>query len=107
MRLTPTRAVLALLTAAALTGPALLAAGPVAAADPAPVIVLTNDFEDGTAQGWAPRGAAVVAPSTTVAHGGTGSLGVTGRAAAWQGPALDVLDVLAEGTQYTVSAWVR
>jgi endo-1,4-beta-xylanase len=107
MRLTPTRAVLALLTAAALTAPALLAAAPVAAADPVPVTVVTSDFEDGTAQGWTARGAAAVAPSTTVAHGGSGSLAVTARTAAWQGPTLDVLDRFTLGTQYTISVWVR
>jgi len=107
MRLTPGRAVPALLTVAALAAAALLTAGPVAAADPAPVTVVTNDFEDGTAQGWTARGAPVVAASATVAHGGTGSLAVTARAATWQGPMLDVLPVFAQGTQYTISAWIR
>ena len=107
MRLTPTRAVLALLAAVTLTAPALVAAGPVAAADPAPVTVLTSDFEDGTAQGWTARGDAVLTPGTTVAHSGTGSLAVTGRTAAWQGPILDVLDVFTPGTRYTISVWVR
>ncbi|MFI7546752.1 endo-1,4-beta-xylanase [Actinoplanes sp. NPDC049599] len=107
MRLTPTRAVLALLTAAALTAPALIAAAPVAAADPTPVAVVTSEFEDGTAQDWTARGAAVVAPSDAVAHGGTGSLAVTARAATWQGPMLDVLGRFTLGTQYTISAWVR
>lgn len=48
-----------------------------------------------------------VAASDAVAHGGTGSLAVTGRTAGWQGPSLDVLGVLEKGTQYTVTAWVR
>lgn len=78
-----------------------------AADDPTPIVVVTSDFEDGTAQGWTGRAAETVAPTTTVAHGGSGSLAVTGRTAAWQGPALDVLDVFEKGTAYTISAWVR
>ena len=78
-----------------------------AADDPTPIVVLTSDFEDGTAQGWAGRAAETVTPGSTVAHGGTGSLAVTGRTAAWQGPSRDVLDVFDKGTSYTISAWVR
>ncbi len=98
------RAACALIAAAG-----LLAAAPLvpAAAGTAPVTVLTSDFEDGSTQGWTPRGGATVAPSGTVAHGGTGSLAVTGRTATWQGPSLDVLGTVEKGTQYTVSAWVR
>ncbi|GAA4956011.1 endo-1,4-beta-xylanase [Actinoplanes utahensis] len=78
-----------------------------AAEEPTPITVLTSDFEDGTGQGWTGRAAETVAPSTAAAHGGTGSLLVTGRTAAWQGPSLDVLDTFAKGTAYTISAWVR
>jgi endo-1,4-beta-xylanase len=106
----PTRrhsAALALLTAAALLT-AVSPGRPAVAADPAPVTVVTSDFEDGTTQGWAARGGdETVAASDAVAHGGTGSLAVTGRTAGWQGPSLDVLDVIEKGTQYTVTAWVR
>src|SRR5688572_16817296 len=63
-----------------------------AADDPTPITVVTSDFEDGTVQGWVGRSAETLAHSTTVAHGGIGSLEVTGRTAAWQGPSLDVLD---------------
>ncbi|MET8150567.1 endo-1,4-beta-xylanase [Actinoplanes sp. NPDC049668] len=101
--LLPLPAACALLTAAALfTGVA-----PAHAADPVPVTVVTSDFEDGTTQGWAARGGETVAASTAAAHGGTGSLAVTGRTGGWQGPSLDVLDVFEKGTQYTVTAWVR
>nr|BFE72963.1 hypothetical protein GCM10020092_062640 [Actinoplanes digitatis] len=79
----PLPAACALLTAAALfTGVA-----PAHAADPAPITVVTSDFEDGTAQGWAARGGETVAASDAAAHGGTGSLAVTGRTArAGRGP---------------------
>ncbi|MCO8270287.1 endo-1,4-beta-xylanase [Actinoplanes sp. TRM 88003] len=78
-----------------------------AADEPTPITVLTSDFEDGTTQGWAGRASETVAVSTTVAHGGSTSLSVTGRTAAWQGPSLDVLGTFEKGTAYTISAWVR
>ncbi|MBM2618336.1 endo-1,4-beta-xylanase [Actinoplanes sp. LDG1-06] len=78
-----------------------------AADEPAPITVLSKDFEDGTSQGWAGRASEAVAHSTAVAHGGSGSLAVTGRTATWQGPSLDVLDTFEKGTAYTISAWVR
>jgi len=82
--------VLAYLTG--LLSPAMLSAGPVVAQPLAPqadVVIAEYDFEDGTTQGWYGRGAAVVASVTTVAHEGSRSLGVTGRADGWQGPGLD------------------
>ncbi|WP_436521169.1 endo-1,4-beta-xylanase [Actinoplanes sp. HUAS TT8] len=78
-----------------------------AAADPTPVTVLTSDFEDGTVQGWTGRSAESLAVGTTVAHGGTHSLAVTGRTATWNGPSLSVLGTFEKGTAYTISAWVR
>ncbi|MGK5682769.1 endo-1,4-beta-xylanase [Actinoplanes sp. URMC 104] len=78
-----------------------------AAEEPAPTTVLTNDFEDGTTQGWTGRAAERVTHTTTVAHGGTGSLAVTGRTASWQGPSLDVRAEFVQGTSYTISVWVR
>jgi endo-1,4-beta-xylanase len=83
----------------ALAGPAS------AAAEPVPVV--TGDFEDGTTQGWSARGGETVAASGTVAHGGTGSLTVTGRTGTWQGPVLSVADLFARGTEYDISVWVR
>jgi endo-1,4-beta-xylanase len=104
MRALP-RLALAALTAAATV--AVVGATADAAADPTPITVLTSDFEDGTAQGWAGRSAETVAHSTAVAHGGTGSLLVSGRTATWQGPSLDVLGTFEKGTAYTISVWVR
>src|SRR3954447_488636 len=78
-----------------------------AATDPAPVTVVTSDFEDNTAQGWTGRNVETLAAGTTVAHGGTHSLSVTGRTATWNGPSLDVLSTFVKGTSYTISAWVR
>ncbi|MFI5839300.1 endo-1,4-beta-xylanase [Catenuloplanes sp. NPDC051500] len=72
-----------------------------------PVTVIDSTFEDGTTGGWTPRGGETVAPSTAVAHGGSGSLAITGRTATWEGPVLDVLGTFVTGTTYTISAWVR
>ena len=80
---------------------------PEPAADlPAPEAML-YDFEDGTAQGWTARGDAVVAVVSDMAHAGTHSLLVSGRAAAWQGTNLDVVDLLEPGQPYAISAFVR
>ncbi|HLL64878.1 MAG TPA: endo-1,4-beta-xylanase [Micromonosporaceae bacterium] len=72
-----------------------------------PVVTLTSDFEDGTTNGWGPRGSEVVANSTATAHGGTHSLLTSGRTASWQAPSRNVLSHLTKGTQFTFSVWVR
>src|SRR5215831_5751178 len=91
--------VLAAAAAVAVVIPGLLA--PVNAAA-TPVTVKTSDFEDATTQGWTQRGTVeVVTNSTTVAHGGTHSLSITGRTASWNGPQLSILGIAAKGTRYT------
>src|ERR1043165_4210363 len=52
--------------------------------------IVNNDFEDGTAQGWIPRGPVTLTNSTDFAHGGTQSLLTTGRTAGFNGPSLNV-----------------
>jgi endo-1,4-beta-xylanase len=85
------------------TGALLLAcAFPVAAQT-----VVSNDFEDGTLQGWIPRGGVALANSTDVAHGGTHSLLTTGRTVGYMGPSLNILGTLTKGATYQVTAWVR
>ncbi|MBN1312980.1 MAG: carbohydrate binding domain-containing protein, partial [Anaerolineae bacterium] len=76
-----------------------------AAADPE--IVLENGFEDGTVQGWASRGDAVLEASTEAANSGDYSLKVTERTSGWHGPSLDVLGMLQKNAVYEVSAYVR
>ncbi|MFC4113106.1 endo-1,4-beta-xylanase [Nonomuraea zeae] len=66
-----------------------------------------SDFEDGTAQDWAPRAAAVLEPSAAAARTGTRGLAVTGRSASWDGPALNVFGRMGKGDKYTLSVWVR
>ena len=60
--------------------------------------VVSNDFEDGTTQGWIPRGTAVLTNTTEAANTGTHSLKTTGRTGGFNGPALNLLGVLSPGT---------
>ncbi|MFI9838176.1 endo-1,4-beta-xylanase [Nonomuraea sp. NPDC051941] len=68
---------------------------------------VSSDFEDGTAQDWAPRAAATLQPSAEAAHAGSRSLAVGGRSASWDGPALNVFGRMAKGDKYALSVWVR
>jgi endo-1,4-beta-xylanase len=70
--------------------------------------VVQNDFEDGTLQGWIPRGGTVVLTNTTEAAAtGARSLKTTGRTAGFNGPSLNVLSTLSRGTVYQITASVR
>ena len=69
--------------------------------------VVQHTWEDGTLQGWVPRGSAVLTNTTDVAHTGTRSLLTTGRTANFNGPSLDLLPVLSPGTVYQFTASVR
>jgi endo-1,4-beta-xylanase len=103
VRPTTTRLRRALVGAIALTATATVALVIPAIVSPVnaalvPTVIKTSDFEDGTVQGWALRGTVeTVANSTTVAHGGTHSLSITGRTASWNGPQLDLLGVMQKG----------
>src|SRR4029453_13409377 len=80
----------------------LCASGPLAAQT-----VVQHTWEDGTLQGWVPRGTAVLTNTTEVARTGTHSLKTTGRTANFNGPSLDILPVLSPGTVYQFTASVR
>lgn len=70
--------------------------------------IIQNDFEDGSVQGWIPRGSSVVLTNTTeAAHNGTHSLKTTGRTAGFNGPSLNVLGKLSKGSTYQVTVWAR
>src|SRR5262245_19342357 len=70
--------------------------------------VVQNDFEDGTLQGWIPRGQTVVLTNTTeAAFTGARSLKTTGRTAGFNGPSLNVSSLLTKGATYQVTASVR
>lgn len=74
---------------------------------PAAAQVVANGFDDGTTQGWGPRGGVTVVSSTDAARTGTHSLRTTGRTANWNGPALDLRTRLVANTTYQISGWVR
>jgi len=65
------------------------------------------DFEDGTTQGWVPRGEASVSVATDVVHSGSYSLLTTDRKAEWAGATVDVMGMLKEGSSYEISAYMR
>ncbi|SFK16419.1 endo-1,4-beta-xylanase [Cellulomonas sp. KH9] len=72
---------------------------------PAPVTVLSSDFESGVTP-WVARNA-TVARTTTDAHTGTGAMLVSGRTQNWHGAQTPVNPIFAPGGTYTISAWVR
>ncbi|MBO0901337.1 endo-1,4-beta-xylanase [Cellulomonas sp. zg-ZUI22] len=80
------------------------ASGPAPVDPPAPVTVLSSDFESGIAP-WAGRGG--TAAATTTARTGNGAMLVAGRTQNWHGAQTSINTLLAEGGTYTFSAWVR
>jgi len=69
--------------------------------------IIQNDFEDGTLQGWIPRGPVALTNSTEAAQAGTHSLKTTGRTQGFHGPSLNVLGTLVKGATYQVTVSVR
>lgn len=69
--------------------------------------VVLSDFEDGTTGGWAARASATLSASTAAARTGSYGLAVSGRAASWDGPALNVLPSMTKGEKYEISVWVK
>ncbi|MFD0599497.1 carbohydrate binding domain-containing protein [Catellatospora coxensis] len=63
-------------------------------------------MESGTT-GWAVFGSGTLASNTSVVHGGSRSVLLTGRTAAWNGVRQDVTATLVNGKSYTTSVWVR
>ncbi|MBV9791691.1 MAG: endo-1,4-beta-xylanase, partial [Chloroflexi bacterium] len=72
-----------------------------------PVVLVQSDFEDGTTQGWGPRGSVTLAAVTEASHSGTRSLKTTGRTAEWNGPSLDLASRFQPGVTYAVEGYVR
>ncbi len=73
----------------------------------APKVLKEYDFEDGTTQGWMPRGEASVSVATDVVHSGSYSLLATDRKAGWQGATVDVTGLLEAGCTYEIGGYVR
>ncbi|HZN74066.1 MAG TPA: carbohydrate binding domain-containing protein [Micromonosporaceae bacterium] len=75
--------------------------------DQAPADLLTNgNIESGTT-GWSAFGSGTLAANTSVVHGGTRSLLLTGRTAAWNGPSQNLASRLTNGRSYTARVWMR
>ncbi len=69
---------------------------------------ISTNFEDGGTDGWASRsGQSSVTNSTAEAHSGTSSLLITGRTANFDGPVISVANKMYNGSQYSISVWVR
>jgi arabinoxylan arabinofuranohydrolase len=68
---------------------------------------ITNGNAENGTTGWRLFGAGTLTSNTSVAHGGTRSLAITGRTASWNGIAQDVTSRLTNGKTHTTTAWVR
>lgn len=76
------------------------------AAHAAAVQVAKYDFEDGTTQGWGPRGDGVeVGAASDAAHSGSRSLLTSGRTATWHGASIG--PPFQKGVTYQVTAYAR
>jgi endo-1,4-beta-xylanase len=69
--------------------------------------IVSHNFDDGTVQGWIPRGGVTLTASTDVARSGTHSLKTTGRTQGFHGPSLSVTSLLAPNASYQITGWVR
>jgi endo-1,4-beta-xylanase len=88
----------------AVAGALHLCTSPIAAAQ----TVVQHGWEDGTLQGWTPFGGGVLLSNAVgTARTGTRSLLTTGRTAGFNGPSLELGPVLAAGTPYQITAFVR
>src|SRR3954449_5131100 len=63
------------------------------------------DFENGTTQGWGPRGPVTVTATSDAAHSGTQSLLTTGGRDNWNAPS--IAPPFEKGVTYQVSPFVR
>ena len=68
---------------------------------------IAANFEDGALDGWSSRAGSVLGNTTADAHGGTHSLLTTNRVAAFDGPQISVSNKMYNGSQYSVSVWVK
>ena len=76
-------------------------------------VIYETDFEDGSVGSFVPRmneGQSVVISTVSdasAAHGGSSFLKCTGREKAWQGISLPVDDIVENGKEYIVDAWIK
>ncbi len=72
-----------------------------------PKVIAEYDFEDGTNQGWTPRGEVTLEVVSEAAHSGAHSLKTTNREDTWQGPSLNVKGTLEKGATYEIIGYVK
>jgi endo-1,4-beta-xylanase len=73
-------------------------------------VKIKSDFEDGTVQGWGPRGDKGSEETLSVAknakHSGEASLKISNRQKTWQGPIHQLTDKAVPGDVYSFDAWI-
>jgi hypothetical protein len=69
--------------------------------------VLTNGNAEAGTTGWSVFGSGTLAANTSLVHGGSRSLSISGRTASWNGPSQKVTSRLTNGRSYTTNVWVR
>jgi poly(hydroxyalkanoate) depolymerase family esterase len=69
--------------------------------------LLTNGSIESGTTGWAVFGSGSLSSNTSVVHGGSRSLLITGRTASWNGPSQNMTSKLTSGRSYTTNVWVR
>ena len=70
------------------------------------VTVIDSTFEDGTAGGWAARGAEKLEVVKDIKHGGSASLRISKREYTWNGPIHLLTNNAVAGDIYSMSAWI-
>src|SRR5262245_62382716 len=72
---------------------------------------LVSAFESGATEGWGPRiggqSGEIVTVTSADAHSGANSLLTTNRTAAFRGPAVNVTNIMFNGSRYKVSLWAK
>jgi endo-1,4-beta-xylanase len=69
---------------------------------------IVTGFETNTTEGWASRtGIEVVTVTSVDQHGGSNSLLITNRTATFRGPAIDVTNIMFNGSRYRISLWAK
>ena len=68
---------------------------------------LFYNFESGTTQSWRARGGVKLEVVDEEAYAGSYSLKTTGRTQTWEGPSINLLNLLEKDTEYTVCAYLK
>ncbi len=69
---------------------------------------LVSGFESGAREGWGPRiGDETVTVTSADAHSGANSLLTTGRTTAFRGVAVNVTNIMFNGSRYKISLWAK